>query len=267
VKNFSDLIIGATGPLGVKLSKALENPVGASRKSNSEDFEGELIHSDITQHLPFNLEDFDTVYHLATLNSTAKAPANTWPEVKGTRNILEEAKSLDNHPRIVYVSTGAVVDSNIENLDQFDQNGDLNYSEANTVGEILAENYQNSCIVRPGNIYGSGNGVISNFLEKAENGENLEVYGNGEQKRPFIHVEDAVNALLEAEETGSLEAYEDHYSMEEIAGEVAELYDVEIEYKKDQLVSSRTMPEGFSAYDAGISLSSWLNSQRHSEQI
>ena len=263
--NFSDLIIGATGPLGIELSEALENPVGVSRKSNSETFEGELVHADITENIPFNLGNFDTVYHLATLNNNTEAPKNSWPEIEGTKNILEEVKSLDKDPRIVYVSTGAVVDSDIENLDQFNQDRDLNYPEANSVGEILAKNYQNSCMVRPGNIYGSGNGVISNFLEKAENGETIEVYGNGEQQRPFIHIEDVVDALLEADETGSLEAYEDHYSIKEIAGKVTGLYDVEVKYNGDQEVSSRKMPDDFRTYDTEISLGSWLNSQRRSD--
>lgn len=44
--------------------------------------------------------------------------------------------------------------------------------------------------------------VIPNFLQKALKGENIEIYGSGEQKRSFLHVKDAVYAAVELMMTG-----------------------------------------------------------------
>jgi UDP-glucose 4-epimerase len=52
------------------------------------------------------------------------------------------------------------------------------------------------------NVYGLRNenspysGVITKFLRKAVNGEILTVYGDGEQNRDFIHVNDIVDAIV-----------------------------------------------------------------------
>jgi UDP-glucose 4-epimerase len=52
------------------------------------------------------------------------------------------------------------------------------------------------------NIYGLRNenspysGVITKFLRKATNDEALTVDGDGEQTRDFVHVDDAVNAIV-----------------------------------------------------------------------
>lgn len=59
------------------------------------------------------------------------------------------------------------------------------------------------CIVRLSNPYGpyqenngKAYGVINRFLRTAALGEDILVYGNGEQKRDYIHVDDAVIAFL-----------------------------------------------------------------------
>lgn len=44
--------------------------------------------------------------------------------------------------------------------------------------------------------------VIPNFVEKALRGEDVEVYGTGEQQRSFLHVKDAIRAVRTLMETG-----------------------------------------------------------------
>jgi len=44
--------------------------------------------------------------------------------------------------------------------------------------------------------------VIPNFLQRALKGENIEIYGSGEQKRSFLHVKDAIYATTELMMTG-----------------------------------------------------------------
>ena len=45
-------------------------------------------------------------------------------------------------------------------------------------------------------------GTISNFLEKASNGDNIIIYGDGQQKRTFIYIGDLCEALYEGAISG-----------------------------------------------------------------
>jgi len=81
----------------------------------------------------------------------------------------------------------------------------LEYGVSKLIGEIILKNLSRvsdlkyNC-VRPFNIVGPGqNGkggfVIPRFLEKAQAGEPITVYNEGNMVRAFTHVEDFVNAL------------------------------------------------------------------------
>ncbi|MBC5793282.1 MAG: NAD-dependent epimerase/dehydratase [Nanohaloarchaea archaeon] len=251
---FSNLILGATGNLGPELSVRLEdNSLGISRSSGSELFESQLLHCDITSSdLPVRLEEFDTVYHLATLNN-GEAPREEWPEVEGTENLLEEARKIDSSPRIVYVSSGSAAQVNP------DQDKDwLSYPGANAVGESIIQGYENHSIVRLGNVYGSGSGVIDSFTERSKEGERLEVYGDGNQLRPFIHIEDAISAITEVGNGSRLEAYESHRSIGSIAERISDLSGVEVSYDNSKSSVSRKMSGEWEAYRPDEFLDSYL---------
>jgi UDP-glucose 4-epimerase len=57
-------------------------------------------------------------------------------------------------------------------------------------------------IVRPANVYGPGQtagvdgAVVASFLDQAAAGGPLRIHGDGGQSRDFVHVEDAVDALV-----------------------------------------------------------------------
>jgi nucleoside-diphosphate-sugar epimerase len=58
----------------------------------------------------------------------------------------------------------------------------------------------NTIIVRPENIYGLGQRanygyVIHNFIKAVKNGENIKIYGTGNQTRDFIYIDDVVNVV------------------------------------------------------------------------
>ncbi len=251
---FSNLILGATGNLGPELSVRLEdNSLGISRLGGSEPFEGQLLHCDMTSSdLPVRLEEFDTVYHLATLNN-GEAPREEWPEVEGTENLLEEARKTDSSLKIVYVSSGSAAQVNP------DQDKDwLSYPEANAVGESIIQEYENHSIVRLGNVYGSGSGVIDSFLERSIRGETLEVYGDGTQLRPFTHINDAITAITEVGKESRLEAYEEHHSIGSMAERISDLSGVEVSYDNSRSSVSRTMGAEWEAYRPEKFLESYL---------
>ena len=66
--------------------------------------------------------------------------------------------------------------------------------------EFSKQNDLNSMILRFFNLYGTGQspqyaGVITKFLEKIKKNMNLEIYGNGEQTRDFIHIDDVTRCF------------------------------------------------------------------------
>lgn len=91
-------------------------------------------------------------------------------------------------------------------------------------------------IVRLANIVGGRNpkGVIYDFVRKLEEDPNeLRILGNGKQKKSYIHVEDTVQGILEAWESGEKVfniGNEDSTSVDRIAEIVAEEKDVDPEY-------------------------------------
>ena len=63
------------------------------------------------------------------------------------------------------------------------------------------------------NVYGNGqkadspySGVISKFIQQAKAGQALQIYGDGQQTRDFIHVKDVANLTLAAMDNVSTKA-------------------------------------------------------------
>lgn len=220
----SNLVLGATGDLGVELSKRLGETVGVSRSSESEEFEGEIVHADITEEIPLDMVSFDRIYHLATLNSTDyPAPVEKSPEITGSYRILTELQGSENPPEIIYVSSGCALDPELFEGDK------VSYSEAKKAGEHIFRGLEEAKVVRLGNIYGGSKGVVEHFLEGAEKSGVLEVHGDGSQTKPFVHLEDAADILTEPPE-GTVNFYEDSYSIRQIADMVSSFSDVEVTY-------------------------------------
>jgi len=67
------------------------------------------------------------------------------------------------------------------------------------------------CVLRFFNIYGPGQsgayaGVVTRFIERMMQGYPPEIYGDGEQVRDFLYVDDAVDAVLKVIELGVFDA-------------------------------------------------------------
>jgi UDP-glucose 4-epimerase len=156
-------------------------------------------------------ENVDGIFHLAAIASvqqTITDPQGTFEtNVTGTRNVFKAGKELGGIP-VVYASSAAVYGDN--------QNLPLKESEKPTPLSPYAEHkYQNEQDARSSglptfglrffNIYGPGqdpsspySGVISVFYDRLKAELPLTVYGDGQQTRDFVAVEDAVTALITA---------------------------------------------------------------------
>lgn len=172
----------------------------------------EVIRHDIIT--PIDLE-VDQIYNLACpaspvfyqLNPVRTIQAN----VLGVTNMLELAKRTK--ARILQASTSEVYGDPTVHPQREDYWGNVNpigvrscYDEGKRVAEALMMDYHRQFgvdirIVRIFNTYGprmalNDGRVVSNFIVQALMGENITIYGKGEQTRSFCYVSDLVAGLI-----------------------------------------------------------------------
>jgi UDP-glucose 4-epimerase len=170
------------------------------------------------------LKGFDVLYHLAAAISVPESVENPTLYVRanvvGTVNVLEAARR--GNGRVVFISTAAVYGeprtSPIPETHPINPTSPYGLTKAS--GEEFARLFHrlyglDVSIVRPFNIYSEDlkpnnpyAGVIAVFLRNAQNGQPLEVHGDGGQTRDFVHVSDVVRFLeILAGRKGNAEAY------------------------------------------------------------
>ena len=159
------------------------------------------------------MRGIDLVFHQAALVSVPKSvenPAlNHAVNVTGTFHVFESAR-LAGVPRIVYASSAAVY-GNEPKLPK--EEGDplapmTPYAMAKRMSELTAVVYAQmygieSVGLRYMNVFGPRqdpsspySGVLSIFCQKALAGEGVTIFGDGEQTRDFVFVDDVVRANL-----------------------------------------------------------------------
>ncbi len=172
----------------------------------------ELIRHDIIQPI---LLEVDQIYHFACPASPVHYQYNpvktTKTSVMGTINMLGLAKRVK--ARILLASTSEVYGDPEVHPQAEDSWAHVNpigirscYDEGKRVAETLMVDYhrQNKVdikIVRIFNTYGprmalDDGRVVSNFIVQALKGEDITVYGKGQQTRSFQYVDDLVNGAI-----------------------------------------------------------------------
>lgn len=148
-------------------------------------------------------ENSDGIFHCAAKISVPESilMPDVYHEVNviGTRNVVGVAGKLG--VKIVFSSSCAVYGESGESIIE---NTILNpkspYAENKAEAEkILLESGKPHVALRYFNVYGPGQskqyaGVITSFIQKALNNDNLIIYGDGEQTRDFVYVDDVVRA-------------------------------------------------------------------------
>lgn len=174
----------------------------------------ELIRHDITQ--PIYLE-VDQIYNLACPASPVHYQYNAIKTIKtnvlGSMNMLGLAKRVK--ARILQASTSEVYgDPEVHPQDE-DYRGNVNpigpracYDEGKRCAETLFFEYHRQHdveikIIRIFNTYGprmnlEDGRVVSNFIVQALKGEDITVYGNGQQTRSFCYVDDLIDGMIRA---------------------------------------------------------------------
>ncbi|KND50245.1 MAG: dTDP-glucose 4,6-dehydratase [Parcubacteria bacterium C7867-007] len=157
-------------------------------------------------------KDATHVVHLAALISVPESVKNPQAthdvNIIGTKNVLDAAAQAGVQ-RFVYASSAAVYgnDPALPKKEDMQTSPTSPYAESKVQNEIDASHFSAttgipSVGLRFFNIYGPGQlgnhayaSVIPRWIEAVENGEQIQVFGDGEQTRDFVHVEDVAAAL------------------------------------------------------------------------
>jgi len=156
----------------------------------------------------------DYVAHLAARNIivSTKNPHDDYEvNIGGTLNVLMAAR--ETKPKRIVYSSSASVYGNPRILPISEDENPLTFSPY-SVSKLAGENYCYSfyetfyvpaTVVRYSNIYGPKQdpanpycGVISKFIMAIENGQPVQIHGDGLQTRDFTYVDDAVSGTLSA---------------------------------------------------------------------
>ncbi len=219
------LVTGGAGFIGSHLCERLLNEgnevicldnfftgrkVNIAHLADNRDFE--VIRHDVTE--PIFLE-VDQIYNLACPASPVHYQYNPVKTVKtnvmGMVNMLGLAKRV--RARILQASTSEVYGDPVVHPQTEDYWGNVNpigvrscYDEGKRVAETLMMDYHRQSgvetrIVRIFNTYGermleNDGRVVSNFIVQALRGEDLTIYGDGNQTRSFCYVSDLVDGII-----------------------------------------------------------------------
>lgn len=172
----------------------------------------ELLRHDVIEPI---LVEVDQIYNLACPASPVHYQYNPVKTVKtsvmGTINMLGLAKRV--RARILQASTSEVYGNPQVHPQPEEYWGNVNtvgirscYDEGKRIAETLMMDYhrQNNVdtrIARIFNTYGprmleNDGRVVSNFVVQALRGDEITIYGTGEQTRSFCYVDDLVEALI-----------------------------------------------------------------------
>ncbi|MHA1340693.1 MAG: GDP-mannose 4,6-dehydratase [Promethearchaeota archaeon] len=155
-------------------------------------------------------KDFDYIFHLAAdpnVKTSVENPINSFNHnVLGTINLLEFTRKI--HPKgFIFASSGGTLYGDVENF-PITENDVLKpispYGASKAACEMYISAYANAYQFkavsgRYANIFGerSTHGVTYDFYYKLKKNPNeLEILGNGKQKKSYLHVSDCVEATI-----------------------------------------------------------------------
>ena len=234
------LVTGGSGFIGAHLTKklvALGNEVVVVdnfRRSDPARLESikdriQLIDKDVRDicQIAEQLENLDCVFHLAAINGTSNFYDHAQDvldvALRGTLQVFDLAIKVG--AKEIFVASSSEVyaharkiptPEDIECLIPDVWNPRFSYGGGKLAQELITANYYNDqferkIIFRPHNIYGRNMGdghVIPNLVSKIKEAqklgrESIEILGDGEQTRSFMHVDDFIEGLMTVYQRGS----------------------------------------------------------------
>jgi UDP-glucose 4-epimerase len=155
----------------------------------------------------------DVVFHLAAqadVGTSVERPLfDADVNVLGTVRVLEAARATG--ARVVFTSSGGAIYGECERPAREDDEPEplSPYAASKLAGEAYLATWNrlhgaSHVTCRLGNVYGPRQmpslegGVVAIFLDRLRDGRETEIFGDGNQTRDFVYVDDVVRALLAA---------------------------------------------------------------------
>ncbi len=185
------------------------------------------------------VEDIDVIVHLAAHTSVVESlqsPKEDWDiNAVGTFNLLEACRQK-GVKRFVFASSNAALGEQASPIDETKVPQPLSpYGASKLAGEALCSSYYHSfglktISLRFANCYGPYSdhktSVVAKFMKWAREGKSLIIYGDGNQTRDFIHVDDVCQAIylsLTASDPACGEVFQIATGSETAINELAEM--------------------------------------------
>ncbi|MDB5190204.1 MAG: nucleoside-diphosphate sugar epimerase [Parcubacteria group bacterium] len=199
MKNF--LVTGGEGFIGSRIV-GLTEAQSYDLKSGSDILD--------TQKLTDACENMEGIFHCAAKisvpESIKKPDEYQLHNVEGTKSVIEVAENGRN--KIVFSSSAAVYGESDHEAKETDSLHPMSpYAQNKADGEMLLKDSNvPNVILRYFNVYGPGQsaayaGVITAFISAALKNEDLVLFGDGEQVRDFVYVDDVARANIAAMES------------------------------------------------------------------
>ena len=273
------LITGANGYIGrhlaVLLMENMHNVLLTDIQEASYDGHLDYTRSDIRNCGSFAdmLNDVSLVFHLAGMTGTWDSfeRYRDFIEVNeiGLLNLLDAVSKTENRAKVVFPSTRLVYKGLTDGL--LKEESPLEFKTIYAANKFACENYLkmyheiygvNYTVFRICVPYGNlldeklSYGTINHFVKQAEKGEHISIFGDGSQKRTFIHIDDLTHVLMK----GGFSSRTDNgvfniggnnvLSIKDVASKIAQKYGVKVRFvpwpKTAQLLES-----GDTAFDSG----------------
>jgi nucleoside-diphosphate-sugar epimerase len=207
------LVTGHTGFIGKNMLAYLketgEEPIGYSTTTGQDIFNTKMLDSFV--------REVDLVYHFAAYakpGESKQTPVYTIEtNVKGCLNVLEACRKHDV-PMIYASSCEIYGESKVPIKEEFEMKPPNPYAASKAAADRICYAYY-ACygmdikIVRLFNPYGPFqqlNKIIPVFYNQAKKGEDITVYGDGNDTRDYVYIDDIVRGLWRANELQAGEA-------------------------------------------------------------
>lgn len=170
---------------------------------------GDILDKALLQDIVAEVEFiFHLAAHVGNIRSIKEPDVDMEVNIKGTLNLLEACRQA-NIQRFVYSSSGAIF-GECQYL-PIDEEHPLNPESPYGVSKLAAEKYcfafhkvygLPTTALRYFNVYGPRQdssqyaNAVSIFLSRTQQGKPLTIFGDGEQTRDFIFIDDVINANI-----------------------------------------------------------------------